>query len=421
MQASSTSAPEPSSSLIKHGNVVSLALQQSVPITTAPTTSKKRRRSPKSMATSSVKRFATVQNVGGFAGGDAGMSMADRRRNKLGYHRTSVACGHCRRRKIRCLLAPDDARNRCSNCIRLKKECNFFPVDQQPERTPRTASKSEMKSGHVSNSSSPSSNLVGGRVVDQVDQFNPYSPLPLPGQEYPPTTTALNGGILSPPSRASSSSRPYEFPPPQDRSPWTPHFIDHSQTPVSHIPPEDPSTAYWKLSHSPITTVFSPPFVGRPTSSAQHPREHGGAFAPFSGSREDAGWQVPPRSLSFSQVHDLSNYQNHYHQTFQHDPRRRASDLQPPSLQTSANSSNTSISEVQPTPLSAPISSQPMHHYGLPPAWNSLPDHSPMNKAPEIHGWYSDPVQLAKAQADGVGPHYGGNDPSLMYPSAGRQ
>ncbi|KAK2066483.1 hypothetical protein P8C59_000297 [Phyllachora maydis] len=28
---------------------------------------------------------------------------ADKKRNKLGYHRTSVACGHCRRRKIRFL------------------------------------------------------------------------------------------------------------------------------------------------------------------------------------------------------------------------------------------------------------------------------------------------------------------------------
>ncbi|TQS38437.1 hypothetical protein Golomagni_01056 [Golovinomyces magnicellulatus] len=56
----------------------------------------------------------------------------EKKRNKLGYHRTSVACdrsGHCRRRKIRCIPALGD--KRCSNCIRLKKECNFYPVDQQ--------------------------------------------------------------------------------------------------------------------------------------------------------------------------------------------------------------------------------------------------------------------------------------------------
>ncbi|KAI5295020.1 hypothetical protein KEM52_002587 [Ascosphaera acerosa] len=87
---------------------------------------------------------------------------SDKKRNKLGYHRTSVACSewfevckgprpqnaagkrenltdnqassalaaHCRRRKIRCV--PSGSSGRCENCIRLKKECRFHPVDQQP-------------------------------------------------------------------------------------------------------------------------------------------------------------------------------------------------------------------------------------------------------------------------------------------------
>ncbi|PHH55717.1 putative transcriptional regulatory protein TBS1 [Ceratocystis fimbriata CBS 114723] len=55
----------------------------------------------------------------------------ERRRNKLGYHRTSVACGHCRKRKIRCILATD-SNGKCVNCIRLKKDCTFYPVDQAP-------------------------------------------------------------------------------------------------------------------------------------------------------------------------------------------------------------------------------------------------------------------------------------------------
>ncbi|KAL5615167.1 hypothetical protein BROUX41_005224 [Berkeleyomyces rouxiae] len=60
-----------------------------------------------------------------------GQQSGERRRNKLGYHRTSVACGHCRRRKIRCILS-NDSNGRCANCIRLKKECTFYPVDQPP-------------------------------------------------------------------------------------------------------------------------------------------------------------------------------------------------------------------------------------------------------------------------------------------------
>lgn len=37
-----------------------------------------------------LKRSASTPNV---RGGETGMSVADKRRNKLGYHRTSVACG----------------------------------------------------------------------------------------------------------------------------------------------------------------------------------------------------------------------------------------------------------------------------------------------------------------------------------------
>ena len=43
---------------------------------------------------STVKRSASTPNVRGQAAADAaGLSFADKRRNKLGYHRTSVACG----------------------------------------------------------------------------------------------------------------------------------------------------------------------------------------------------------------------------------------------------------------------------------------------------------------------------------------
>ncbi|KAM4059812.1 hypothetical protein HRG_002561 [Hirsutella rhossiliensis] len=32
---------------------------------------------------------------------------SEKKRNKLGYHRTSIACSHCRRRKIRCIASPE--------------------------------------------------------------------------------------------------------------------------------------------------------------------------------------------------------------------------------------------------------------------------------------------------------------------------
>ena len=41
----------------------------------------------------SIKRSQSTPNVRGLANSDAGMSLAEKKRNKLGYHRTSVACG----------------------------------------------------------------------------------------------------------------------------------------------------------------------------------------------------------------------------------------------------------------------------------------------------------------------------------------
>ncbi|KMU75281.1 hypothetical protein CISG_04700 [Coccidioides immitis RMSCC 3703] len=100
---------------------------------------------------------------------------ADKKRNKLGYHRTSVACVHCRRRKIRCLLAPDDAQGRCENCIRLKKECHFYPVDQQPpvEKRSRAGSKAEPPTPDASMVTTPT--LLGrGPMMEQKDSYFPY-------------------------------------------------------------------------------------------------------------------------------------------------------------------------------------------------------------------------------------------------------
>lgn len=138
-----------------------------------------------------VGPMASTPNSSQGAGLDGAGGGGDKKRNKLGYHRTSVACGqyptyvglcvfcsfssavHCRRRKIRCLMAADDAQRRCENCIRLRKECQFFPVDQQPpvEKKPRPTSRLETPqdcSTATPISSSPT-----------IEPFYPYQAMPL--------------------------------------------------------------------------------------------------------------------------------------------------------------------------------------------------------------------------------------------------
>ena len=137
-------------------------------------------------------------------------SSDNKKRNKLGYHRTSVACGrsffffspihasiftdnvvHCRRRKIRCLVAANDAQGRCENCIRLRKECQFFPVDQQPpvEKKPRPQSRLE------SASTDPSTASSSPPIISSLEQKQP--PPPPPQAQAPPPPPPQTEPFLS--------------------------------------------------------------------------------------------------------------------------------------------------------------------------------------------------------------------------------
>lgn len=169
-----------------------------------------------------------------------------------------------------------------------------------------------------------------------------------------------------------------------------------------------------------MTPGYSPHPPG-PTSSHHSVADGRSNFTSFAPPRSDsAQWShVPARSMSFGMVEELPvNYQNQYHhlQPLSMDFRRQASDLHPPSLQTSANSSSTSISDVHMNPMSAPVSSPQSHHWGLPTAWSALPSTS-MSKAPYDGSWYSDPVPLGKVQEEDMGPHFGGG-PAILYAGA---
>ena len=87
---------------------------------------------------------------------------------------------HCRRRKIRCLVATDDVQGRCENCIRLRKECQFFPVDQQPpvEKKSRPSSRLETQPLDHSTATRISSSPTNLNP-EPVDTFYPYPQIPL--------------------------------------------------------------------------------------------------------------------------------------------------------------------------------------------------------------------------------------------------
>jgi hypothetical protein len=160
----------------------------------------KKRRPSKDKSSSALRRSSSTPHMRNLALGTAGdlSPTGDKRRNKLGYHRTSVACGkpcvtpacgaladftetgHCRRRKIRCLVANDETTGRCANCIRLKKECNFYPVDQNPE-PPRQGAGKDSVAGPSGSSATSSPRHPPSASGDRTEDFRPPYSNAVPG------------------------------------------------------------------------------------------------------------------------------------------------------------------------------------------------------------------------------------------------
>ncbi|KAM0258364.1 hypothetical protein ACHAQJ_003839 [Trichoderma viride] len=146
-------------------------------------------------ATHVLKRSFSTPSVGGVTptsfleSQSLAPQMSEKKRNKLGYHRTSIACGHCRRRKIRCIISSED-QNRCVNCIRLKKECSFHPVDQQQPYDQKLPPQTPGGSHTATASSSPA--ISRGSSVDQGSQRPHYPAIPVASVPSMGTPTPQN-------------------------------------------------------------------------------------------------------------------------------------------------------------------------------------------------------------------------------------
>ncbi|KAI9053602.1 hypothetical protein LZ554_002556 [Drepanopeziza brunnea f. sp. 'monogermtubi'] len=354
-----------------------------------------------------VKRSMSTPNIQGQASADAAALAlsAEKRRNKLGYHRTSVACGHCRRRKIRCIAAPGDAHNRCSNCIRLKKDCQFFAVDAQPPvlESQRRASRTQIGAERASEeSSSPSTSTgqdLGGPQMkrQRTESFSPEST----GKGFLPSSL-INPAVVT-------SSRNLEYTQSADHG--TTNWMATDLSPSTTDPKMETSQSYWRINThaSPITPAFSP-F----TPNLQIPPWTPHAEA---SPRED-NWSAPQRSISYSNLEGLHTL----HQSTQYaaytqplpsndhyttKPRvLQSSPMYPPLMQTSSSmvASHEPLSATPSEPHQHPPSAQP-----LPPA--SFPNwqqqfysyQKPASAGPDHYpGWNGPPAGP---------PHEGGNAP----------
>ena len=220
----------------------------------------------------------------------------------------------------------------------------------------------------------------------------------------------------------------FDFPP-HDASHWDPRFFDpghmSGHTRQSN---DEPQNGYWKP-ETPITPIFSPYTPNPSVSNSMHPQQISEPVTSSCYGSQSDGWPyVSNRSMSFphvSHVEDVtSQYQQPQVQANSYNPypvttTRRTSELHPPSLQTSTNSSNTSVSEPFVGGMSGPVATQPIHSFTIPSNWQGISghSHSPLSKHADYGGWYAEPQQLEKVQEEELS-HFGENHPSV-YARAG--
>ena len=205
---------------------------------------------------------------------------------------------HCRRRKIRCLVAEGDPQDRCQNCIRLKKECVFYPVDQQQMLD--TRSQSSAKSGAASVPSSAVSpsppELASGRPFERSRQYGSFPSIPsLPSNAPPSFAMPLGHGGPLPgqndlmsghPAHGLSSHEPVGMPPSEyafqhaatdGQRHWD--QVSDLSSPSAHMnrPRDSMQSQYWARSSPTVASSadFAPfPTAGSSAAQMQHPDGH---------------------------------------------------------------------------------------------------------------------------------------------------
>ncbi|KAI1083610.1 hypothetical protein F5B20DRAFT_577289 [Whalleya microplaca] len=226
----------------------------------------------------------------------------EKKRNKLGYPRTPMACGNCRRRKIRCEAQKDDTQGRCVTCIRLKKECIYYPVDQPP---PPQRLEGRSSSGTRLTSAATSPVMTTGHLAEvrphlpyhqltarpSLQAIVPSSSIKIPGNEpYPPDSKVTS---------SASSSRSFDY------GPGMTGWISTEAAPSAAKTPSDLNTPWRNYSHESPATPGYPPYT--PHAAASSSTWQTAPLGPPSrintATRPDDPWTSyppPTRSLSYS-------------------------------------------------------------------------------------------------------------------------
>lgn len=338
--------------------------------TGSPSLLDRKRRSSK---TKEIRRSSSTPHMRNLAINNAGelSPTADKRRNKLGYHRISVACVHCRRRKIRCQVSIDDEKGpRCSNCLRLKKECIFQSVDQAHE-TQRPGSnlvKDVSIDPHTGSGTSPPHHIQS-MPREGLEFRNPSYGIPTTLPQNPRFAVRTDVELDPQSPGVHMQHSPYGYPPPIETQWQTPGFL-----PSSTVAENSPSSAtYWRPPHSASNSVYGSEVSvsGSQTSGPMQPT----STMSYGRVSENHAWShptfaPPTRSMSYGNIEDVpTHYANPAVPMQQQDYSRRNSPYPYPTIDTAPSLNTTSLGSNSGAPLSAPV--MPNQPYGYP-GWNTF-------------------------------------------------
>ena len=179
--------------------------------------------------------------------------------------------------------------------------------------------------------------------------------------------------------------------------------------------PDEYGSGFWIKPETPITPSYPTYSQAIGNESSQPLRASTGTYSPYGPPKTEGGWH-PTRSMSYSHPEDVAHSGESFHGLYQTDTGRGTTDMLPPSLHHSGNSSIASAAENPTTTLGGPSPIVTMANHGMPYTWqHAIPTQSP--KSLDFGGWY-DQAQLSKVQEEQeIPPHYI-EDPNGVY-SAG--
>ncbi|KAL1311327.1 hypothetical protein AAFC00_001504 [Neodothiora populina] len=341
----------------------------------------KRRKISKAKVSPILKRAVSTPHMSGLSDQDTpGLSPSalDKRRNKLGYQRISIACGHCRRRKIRCVLAEQDDMGRCQNCIRLKKECVFYPVDS----TGGTESRAQHKAGSGSKASSimsdsPSERKFGALIDGERDIGRSFPPLASNAPRDLSSTSSGSGlGI----STASMNSQEYAY----EHSDGARDGIYSGISSHADSANSDASTtASWRLQDSPRVHEF-------PAFSPSEAHSSGFPNYSYAATRGEYAMQPPMRSISYGNIEPALNHFQQPSTSASMGYSRHEPTPQYPLTPTNLHHAQATNSALD--PVIAPMAPDGMPQYGI------YPQQQPWQYVPQV----SQPGGLDYARHDSV-------------------